>query len=190
MDIEAFRDTNIDQAPLDFLVRLDPSSDRSQALDALQRSFPSAVVNPIPHPDIKNLARVSYLPGLLAAVMGLLALATVIHALASSVRRRRRDLAVLKTLGFLPRQVSATVAWQAIAFATAAALAGLPLGIVAGRWAWQLVAVQLGVVYQPVVPLPLVLPVAAGTFVVAILVAAGPGWVASRIPPATVLRSE
>jgi ABC-type lipoprotein release transport system permease subunit len=123
-------------------------------------------------------------------VMVLLALSALIHALASSVRRRRRDLAVLKTLGLLPRQVSTTVAWQATTFAAAAAFIGLPVGVAAGRWGWQLVAVELGVLYEPVVPTLPILAIAAGTFVAATLVAVGPGWVAGHIPPAAVLRSE
>ena len=122
--------------------------------------------------------------------MALLALGTVTHALASSVRRRRHDLAVLKTLGFLRRQVSATVAWQATVFAVAAVLAGVPLGIASGRWAWRLVADSLGVVAEPVVPSMGVLVTAAGALLVANLVAAGPGWVAGRLRPAVVLRSE
>jgi ABC-type lipoprotein release transport system permease subunit len=108
----------------------------------------------------------------------------------SSVRRRRRDLAVLKTLGFLPRQVWATVAWQATAFATMAVLAGLPLGVAIGRWAWRLVAVQLGVVPEPALPPLQILAVAGGAILAGNLIAAGPGWVAGRLRPALVLRSE
>ena len=48
-----------------------------------------------------------------------LAVAALGHTLVSSIRRRRRDLATLKTLGFTRGQVSATVAWQATTFAPA-----------------------------------------------------------------------
>jgi ABC-type lipoprotein release transport system permease subunit len=148
------------------------------------------VVFPPPQPDLTDLERVGYLPGLLAGLMALLALGTVTHALVTSVRRRRRDLAMLKTLGFTRGQVSQTVAWQATTFALLAALAGLPVGIAAGRWAWRLVADQLGVVSGPVVPPAPVLVVAAGALLAANLAAAGPGWMAARVRPATVLRSE
>jgi predicted lysophospholipase L1 biosynthesis ABC-type transport system permease subunit len=181
---------SLEVAPQVFLVRVDPDADRSRTVEALQRAFPGTVVRPLPHPDIENLRRIIYLPTLLAALMVLLALGTVTHALVSSVRRRRRDLAVLKTLGFLPRQVSATVAWQATASATAAVLAGLPLGVAIGRWAWQLVAGQLGVVPEPAVPPLQVLAVAGGALLAANLIAATPGWVAGRLRPALVLRSE
>jgi hypothetical protein len=190
VDFEVFRRLAPEAAPQVFLVRLDPAVDRGQAVDGLRRAFPGTVVRPLAHPDITDVQRVGYLPGLLAGLVALLALGTVSHALVSSTRRRRRDLAILKTLGFLRRQVSATVAWQATAFATAAVLVGLPLGVAVGRWAWQLVAVQLGVVPDPVMPPLDVLAIAGGALLVANLIAAGPGWVAGRLLPALVLRSE
>ena len=190
VDIEAFRRLAPEVAPQVFLVRLDPATDRSRTIDGLQRAFPGTLIRPLAHPDISDVQRVGYLPGLLAGLVALLALGTVTHALVSSVRRRRRDLAVLKTLGFLQRQVSATVAWQATAFATAALLAGVPLGVAGGRWAWRLVATSLGVVPEPVVPPLGVLAIAAGALLTANLIAAGPGWVAGRLRPAFVLRSE
>jgi hypothetical protein len=177
-------------APQVFLVRLDPAADRTQAVDALERVFPETVVHPLPHPDIDSVGRVRYLPSLLGALVTLLALGTVTHALISSVRRRRRDLAILKTLGLLPRQLSATVAWQATTFATAAVLVGFPLGVTVGRWAWRLLAIQLGVAPEPVLPWLQMLAIAGGAFLTANLIAAAPGWVAGGLHPAKVLRSE
>jgi putative ABC transport system permease protein len=176
--------------PSSFFVRLDPAADRQRAMAQLERDFPNTVVLPLKQPDLTDLERVGYLPGLLAGLVALLALGTVTHALVTSVRRRRRDLAMLKTLGFTRGQVSQTVAWQATTFALVAALAGLPVGIAAGRWAWRLVANQLGVVSGPVVPPVPALAIIAGALLVANLAAAGPGWVAARIRPAAVLRSE
>ena len=173
-----------------YVVRLDPAADRDRAVARLRRDFPATVVLPLPQPDLTNLERVGYLPGLLAGLVALLALGTVAHALVTSVRRRRRDLAILKTLGFGRGQVSQTVAWQATTFALLAAVVGVPLGVAGGRWAWRLVAGQLGVVSGPVVPPLPVLAVAAGALVVANLVAAGPGRAAARIRPAVALRSE
>jgi hypothetical protein len=176
--------------PSFFFVRLDPAGDRRAAVERLQRDFPNTVVLPVAQPDLTDLERVGYLPGLLAGLVALLALGTVAHALVTSVRRRGRDLATLKTLGFTRGQVSATVAWQATTFALLAAAVGVPLGVAGGRWAWRLVADQLGVVSGPVVPPLPVLAIAAGALVVANLAAAGPGWTAARIRPAVVLRSE
>ena len=56
--------------------------------------------------------------------------------LTTSVRRRRRDLALLKTLGFTRRQLAATVAAQASIVALLGIVVGVPVGIVAGRSLW------------------------------------------------------
>jgi hypothetical protein len=176
--------------PSFFVVRLDPGSDRRRAIEQLQRDFPNTVVRPLKQPDLTDLERVGYLPGLLAGLVALLGLGTVAHALVTSVRRRRRDLAILKTLGFKRSQISQTVAWQATTFALVALLVGVPIGVAGGRWAWRAVAGQLGVASGPVVPPLPVLAITAGALLAANLVAAGPGWAAARIQPATVLRSE
>src|SRR5512132_1187056 len=177
-------------SPGSFFIRLDPASDRRRAIAQLQRDFPNTVVFPLKQSDLTNLERVGYLPGLLASLMALLALGTIAHALISSVRRRRRDLAILKTLGLARGQVSQTVAWQATIFALVAGLLGVPLGLVGGRWAWRLVAEQLGVAVGPVVPPFPLLAIAGGALLIVNLIAAGPGWAAARIHPAVALRSE
>jgi FtsX-like permease family/MacB-like periplasmic core domain len=140
--------------------------------------------------DIKNFTGVRDTPLILGAVLALLAVGTLAHVLVTGVRRRRRDLAVLKTLGLLRSQVLRVVSWQAIALATAALLVGVPLGLLAGRWAWLLFAGSAGVGSQADVPVPLVLLVIPVTLVLAILLAVVPGWTAARIRPALILRSE
>jgi ABC-type lipoprotein release transport system permease subunit len=176
--------------PSAFLVRFAPGVDRERAVADLRRDLPGFMFAPRPHAEVRNLQHVGGLPGLLAGLVALLALATMTHTLVTSVRRRRRDLAVLKTIGFVRGQVAAAIAWQATTFALVALCLGLPLGLAAGRWAWQLTAAALGVSSAPVVPLPAILAVAAGTMVAANLVAAVPGRAASRLRPAAALRSE
>jgi FtsX-like permease family len=176
-------------SPGTYLIRVNPGVDRNQAIARLQRDFPGAT-KPRPHADIRNLQRVADLPSVLAALVALFALGAVTHALATSVRRRRRDLAVLKTLGFVPGQVSATIAWQATTFAVVALALGLPLGVAAGRWAWQLTTLQLGVDSAPVVPVLPLMTATAGSVLAANLAGAAPRWVASHLPPATVLHAE
>ena len=96
------------------------------------------------------------------------------------MRRRRRDLAVLKTLGLTRTQVIRMVSWQASALAVAALLAGLPLGVLAGRWSWDLFAGSVGVARQAEVPVPLVLLTVPAALLLANLIAAIPGWAAAR----------
>jgi ABC-type lipoprotein release transport system permease subunit len=176
-----------------FYVRYVPGADPAAALRSLQRSPSGAELNvvlPKPPTDVENLGRVGDLPDVLAGLLALLAASTLAHLLVTSVRRRRRDLAVLKTLGFVRRQVSAAVAWQATTVALIALAAGLPLGVALGRWTWTLLIDRIGLGAEPVTPWPALLAAALATVLAANLVAAWPGRMAARTPPAVALRSE
>jgi predicted lysophospholipase L1 biosynthesis ABC-type transport system permease subunit len=140
--------------------------------------------------DIVDLDRVRSTPLILAAMLGLLGAATIAHALVTTIRRRRRDLAMLKTLGFTRRQVSSAIAWQASTIAVLAVVIGVPLGVALGRAAWSLLATSIGVLSEPAVAwlaVALALPI---LLVGANIVAAVPAWLAGRTKPAAVLRSE
>ena len=69
-------------------------------------------------------------------------------------------------------------------------LVGLPLGIAGGRWAWRVVANQLGVRAEPVVPVLVVVLVGAGALLMANALAFLPGLLAARTRPAEILRTE
>jgi ABC-type lipoprotein release transport system permease subunit len=97
---------------------------------------------------------------------------------------------VLKTLGFVRRQIWAILAWQATTLAVIALLLGLPLGVAAGRWTWVLVAHGLESPAGPVTPAVALLLTVPVTLAVASLAAALPGLAAARTRPAVVLRSE
>jgi hypothetical protein len=82
------------------------------------------------------------------------------------------------------------VAWQATTVAVLGLVVGVPLGVAAGRWTWGLVAGQLGVRNQPVVPMLVVAAVVVGSLVIANALASVPGQVAARTRPAEILRAE
>ena len=181
-----------------FLLRYRPGTDLNAAAAQLNRlaailhcPFTSCAVTTDQRPgDIKNYAAIRDTPLVLGAVLVLLAVGTLAHVLLTGVRRRRRDLAVLKILGLVRSQVLRVVAWEASALAGAALLVGLPLGVLAGRWAWAIFAGSAGVSGVPDVPVALVLAAVPVTLVLANLIAAGPGWDAARVRPAAVLRTE
>jgi ABC-type antimicrobial peptide transport system permease subunit len=106
------------------------------------------------------------------------------------VRRRRRDLAILKAIGFGPRQVAAVVGWQATTFAAVSLIVGIPIGIIAGGWAWTVVASSIGSTSPPQIPAVVIALMVPATIVFCNLIAAAPGWAAARIPPAVVMRSD
>jgi hypothetical protein len=181
-----------------FLLRYRPGSDMAaqdagltQALRASGCPIGSCDTTGDQRPDqIRNYASVRDVPLLLGGVLAVLAVATLAHVLLTSVRRRRRDLAVLKTLGLTRTQVQRLVGWQATALAAAALLAGLPLGVIAGRQAWVFFANGAGLAPRPDVPLPLILLAVPVTLLLANLIATWPGWTAARVHPAVALRAE
>ncbi len=140
--------------------------------------------------DVLNLGNVRPLPRALAAFLVILGVAALGHALVTSVRRRRHELAVLRAIGFTPRQTAVVVAAQAGTVALIALAVGIPLGIVLGRVAWRWVANATPLVFQAPVAVAVVLLAVPATIVVANLLAAAPARHAARIRPAVALRAE
>jgi hypothetical protein len=140
--------------------------------------------------DLVNFGRIQNLPLILGLVLAVMALLTVAHLLTTSIRRRRRDLAILKTLGFAHGDVGRTVAWQATTLAVVTLVAAVPLGVAAGRTAWRLFAEQLGVVPDVSTPVALLALVVPATILLANVISIGPAVTAMRTHPASVLREE
>lgn len=171
------------------LVRLRPGVLVRQVLDRYNSDVVSTG-EPFAPPRVKNIESIGALPWLMAGFLGVLALAAVGHALALSVRLRRRDLAVLRALGAVRGQIALAVWSQASLTALVGSLVGLPLGVALGRQAWGLVAAGVGVLDRPLIAWAVLAGVVAAVLAVANLVATGPALIASRLRPAGVLRSE
>ena len=149
------------------------------------------LISPAGEPaDQQNLRNVRALPLLFAVFLLALAVGALAHVSSSVLRRRRGELAVLRSLGFTPRQIRACLAWQATTLAVIGLIVGVPVGIALGRSAWRLVTDATPMVYaEPVATLALVLVVPLA-LLVANLLAAVPGHRAARLRPAEVLRTE
>ncbi|MGA8295720.1 MAG: FtsX-like permease family protein, partial [Acidimicrobiales bacterium] len=151
----------------------------------------TVVVLPVQHPaEIVNYRSVGATPTILVSGLAVGAIVALGLTLIASVRRRRRDLALLKTLGFTRRQLAATVAWQASVVAVIGTIVGAPVGVVLGRWLWIRFAREIYAVPDPTVPVMSIVYVALGAFVLANLVAFFPGRVAGRTQTALMLRTE
>jgi putative ABC transport system permease protein len=176
------------------LVRFAPGADGEDYLAQLHHPpvlyTDEDIEQPALSEDLVNFGRVDQLPVVVGGLMALVAAATLVHALLLTARSHRRDLAVLKSVGFTRRQVVATVGWQATALAVVAALLAVPAGIVVGRWGWLLFAEEVGVVPVAVVPLLAVAVVAIAAVLLANAVALAPAWRAARTPPGEALRAE
>ncbi len=183
------------RSPYVMAVTFRPGVDSVQGVARLDRRL-SAVDKdfftqpPATPTDLVNFGRIQNLPLILASALAVLALITVAHLLATSTRRRRRDLAILKMLGFTHGEVGRAVAWQATTLAVVTLAVGVPLGVAAGRTAWRLFAGHLGVVPEVTTPVVLLTLAAAATVLLANLISIGPAVTAMRIRPASVLRQE
>ncbi len=139
---------------------------------------------------IINVARVRRIPGIVAALLGALALLTTAHTLLTSIQNRRRDVAILRAMGADRRWVGRVVHWQATLLVTIAIVIGVPLGLVAGSVAFRAFVDRIGAVPDPAIPIVLVLLVVAGLIAVANVVAVVPARRARGAAPATVLAAE
>ncbi|MCI3948916.1 MAG: hypothetical protein K0R11_850, partial [Acidimicrobiales bacterium] len=140
--------------------------------------------------EIRNAEEMGNLPVALAAAMAAGAILSLGLALTAFVRQRRRELAILKTVGFTRSQVRSAVLWQgALALAVALAI-GVPLGIVGGRWLWSRFASDIGV--EPTASIPVLLLVAAVAALVVVGTASSlaPGVLAGATRPAEAMRAD
>ena len=185
--------------PEGFFVQLRPGVNAAAALRGLNRIakpltntdnfgvYPTGVLRPAEIVDYRSMGTT---PAVLGASLGAGAVVALGLTLFASVRRRRRDLALLKTLGFTRRQLGLTVAIQSTVAVAIGTAIGVPLGIVVGRALWDLFAGGINAVQQPTVPVVSVVLIALGALVLANVVAALPGRLAARTPTALLLRAE
>ncbi len=173
-----------------FAVRYARGVPPARALARLRHDFGPTVLRQLPGASIANLQSVNGFPLVLAGLAALLGAAAIGNTLTIFVRRRRRDLAILKTLGFGRRQIGATVAWQATSFVLAAFALGLPLGIAAGRSAWDLAAAQLQSAAPPVIPAFAIVLIVPAALVAVNALATWPAWAAARTAAAISLGQE
>src|SRR6185436_6947665 len=174
-------------------IRWKPGVNHPAAQKSLLSKFPSDELynQPAVLPTaVVTLGRLRSLPLALGVFFALLASATVAHALVTTVRRRRHELAVMRSIGFTRGQSRVAIAWQATLIAAAGVVVGVPLGIVTGRLMWRWLAHNFPVVYVPPLAAVAVLLVVPAAIAVANLLAAWPARSAARIRPAEALRTE
>jgi ABC-type antimicrobial peptide transport system permease subunit len=143
-----------------------------------------------PPSRLAELREIRRLPLLLAGFLALLAIAAVGHALATAVRRRRHDLAVLRAVGITRWQSRATVLVQALLLTLVGLTIGVPAGSALGRTLWRSVADTTPIDYVPPVALWALVLVAPVALLAAGLLAAWPSHRAASMRVAHVLRTE
>lgn len=139
---------------------------------------------------VTNLGEVRSLPGVLAGLVLVLALASTLHAVSLTARQRRAEGGTLRALGMTPRSMAGVVQVHALTMAVVGLVAGLPLGVAAGRVVWSAIAARANVVDQPVLRWS-ELGLTGAAMVVATALLTVPAAVgALRQRPAAALRTE
>ncbi|MDQ2749298.1 MAG: FtsX-like permease family protein [Actinomycetota bacterium] len=172
----------------------DPSVVGPKLSAAVMKSSPNwrglAFGPPDPLTEIANLRQVRILPIVLGCFLALLAIGAVGHALATAVRRRSHDLAVLRAVGMTQWQCRWAVVTQASVLAVIGLLFGVPLGIAVGRTVWRAVADYTPLQYVAPVAVWALLLIVPAALLIANLLAAWPGQRAARLRVAQILRTE
>ena len=190
---------NIPPGPEAILVRLRSTASPASALHRLRQiaaklTLPSNYgvgVMSVQRPaEIINSRATSRTPLYLGAALAVGATAALGLTLIASVRRRRFDLALLKTLGFTRPQVGAAVASQATIAVGLGAAVGIPLGLVLGRSLWIAFAHEIHAVPRPTIPTSTVALTAVAALILANLIAAIPARTAANTPTSTLLRMD
>lgn len=172
-----------------FLVRLDPQVDSTAALARLREDFPTTLVEPLRTDDIEGVYRLRRLPILLAAMVGLLAVLTLIHFVIATARRRRNALATVQALGGRGGLGRGALAWHATIVVLAGLAIGVPVGMVAGRLGWVAAADGLKVTVDPVTPVASLVLLVVAVLVTAVALGSASYRLRSR-SPAGALRGD
>ncbi|HXH21203.1 MAG TPA: FtsX-like permease family protein [Dehalococcoidia bacterium] len=132
--------------PTDYLIRTKPGTDDARfARDLIDASggYLDPEVLDETLADIRNQFR-SVLIGLNGVLFGIAGL-NLLSSMLLGIRERRRDFAILKTIGFTPGQVAASVLCGSVALACAALVVGLPLGLLATSVIFDLLSSAAGI---------------------------------------------
>ena len=178
----------------DLIVRWRDGADPDEVIGRFKDRFPDVRlgddVSGGRFADVVSFGGVEGAPLAVGAVLAALGAAGLGHVLVTAIRRRRRDVAILKTIGFVRGQARRVVAWQATIIVVIASAVGIPIGVITGRALWNALANGIGVLPRPQVEPLLLLAMIPAVVALANLIAAAPARSAARTQPAQVLRSE
>jgi hypothetical protein len=141
-------------------------------------------------PAIRNEARITYVPFVLAVLLAALAVLLVTTGAYTAVRHRNHEVAVLRTLGAERNWLVRVMNWLAVASTLVPAVIGVPLGVIAGGLVFRAYADDLGTVNRAAEPFVIVALGLAVLVLLAAVAATVAGRSARRLVPARLLHVE
>ncbi len=145
---------------------------RPDAAEQLSAALGGASIGPPSRPDaVVTLDRIRNVPLVVVGVVGALLVLSLGQLIATAVRRRRPDLAVLRALGATTRWSRRVAQWQATVLALTAVAFAIPVGIVAGRVVYRTYPEQIGAPLHPDIPVQWIILMIAAVIVAANVVA-------------------
>jgi hypothetical protein len=183
--------------------RVDPEAGPQSAVFRLRPDAPPAAVERLSvvfgpprdaaadrPPAIRNEARITYVPYVLAVLLAVLSVLLVVSGVYTAVRHRDHEVAVLRSLGAERSWLVRAVNWLAVTSTLVPAVIGIPLGLIVGRQAFRAYADGLGAVNGAATP-GLIVALGLGVLVLVAGVAATvAGRSARRLVPARLLHAE
>ena len=131
---------------------------------------------------------------LFTILLSIVAALGVLNTVLLTVRERRRDLGMLKSIGMTPRQVTVMMVTSMAALGVVGSLLGVPLGIGAHRLLVPAMVHAINIVLPgymlDVWDATLLVAIALAGIVIAVLGALIPSCSAARLTIATVLHNE
>ncbi|RFA17072.1 hypothetical protein B7R22_01935 [Subtercola boreus] len=134
--------------------------------------------------------------GILAVLIGfslVVAAIGLVNSLTLSVIQRRREIGLLRALGFTKGQVRTMILAESIQLTVVGGATGLVLGVFYG-WAGVLTAIasdhHIGGIFLPTIPPWIIISIIAGAVILAIVASAVPARSAVRVSPVRALAIE
>jgi hypothetical protein len=176
--------------PQSVVIKLDPTRDRAAAIESVRRDFSGSIREATPQVDVRNIGHLRAVPWLISALIAILALATLVHALVTIVARNRTNLAVLAALGLTRGQRRAVGVFASAALVFAGIVVAVPVGLVGGIWIWRGVIRHIGLPAHSVVAWPTLIAAPIGALAIAVVVALVAARGTLRMTPSEQLRVE
>ncbi|GGS12593.1 hypothetical protein Snoj_37700 [Streptomyces nojiriensis] len=187
---QTFRQLSPQAGATEYEVRLAAGADVSAYVAAAEAIDPGLRVSVLDSANAGTVTVVAF-SSVFTVLLSIVAALGVFNTVLLSVRERRRDLGMLKSIGMTPRQVVAMTVTSVAGVGAVGGLLGVPLGLVAHR----LIVDNVGVVTFPesmkdVWDGPLLAGLLSAGVAIAVLGALVPARAAARMTIASALHTE